>query len=444
MPTSIGYEAIGYVAVVVALLAAAIVIWRICRQNLRLTTALDNMSQGFCMFDSATRIVVRNRPYLEMYNLSPDVVKIGITLRDLITHRKKTGFFQGDVDKYCEKLLADVKQGKPFAMTVEASDGRVVHVLNKPMPGGGWVVTHEDVTEQRRLEQQRDDMLQRDQRRASIDAAIASFRQRMESLLKTVDQAADAVKKTATSLSSASGQTSHRTEGAVQASNEACEGIKTAATAADELASSISEIGRQLEQTNMVVHTAVSETQTANEEIAALAAAAQKIGDVVKLIRDVANQTNLLALNATIEAARAGEAGRGFAVVASEVKTLAVQTAKATEEIAAQISAVQASTTTAVDTIHRIATRMQEINDYASAVASSVQQQSAATGQISRNVAGAAQSSNLIATVLGEVAGAAKETRTSVTTMLDVSQAVESAAKTLRSEIEDFLAKVAA
>ncbi len=136
---------------------------------------------------------------------------------------------------------------------------------------------------------------------------------------------------------------------------------------------------------------AVSEAQATDGEIEALAAAAQKIGDVVKLIRDIAGQTNLLALNATIEAARAGEAGRGFAVVASEVKTLAVQTANATEDIAGQILAVQSSTTGAVEAIRRIAERMQEINGYTSSVAASVEQQSAATGQISCNVASAAR-----------------------------------------------------
>ena len=144
-------------------------------------------------------------------------------------------------------------------------------------------------------------------------------------------------------------------------------------------------------RTTDVVRASVNEAEATNAQIAGLAAAAQKIGDVVKLISDIAGQTNLLALNATIEAARAGEAGRGFAVVASEVKSLAVQTAKATEEIAAQILAVQGSTTSAVDAIRSIAGRMKEISAYTSAVAASIEQQNSATGEISQNVAGAAQ-----------------------------------------------------
>jgi hypothetical protein len=213
---------------------------------------------------------------------------------------------------------------------------------------------------------------------------------------------------------------------------------------AEELASSIAEIGRQLELANEVVRLAVTEAKATDGEIEALAAAAQKIGDVVKLIRDIAGQTNFLALNATIEAARAGESGRGFAVVASEVKTLAVQTANATEEIAAQILAVQSSTTGAVETIRRIAERMHEINRYTSSVAASVEQQSAATGQISCNVANAARETNVVVSVLGKATDAATHTRASARTMLDGSHAVEKAVTELRSEVEVFLAKVVA
>ena len=171
-------------------------------------------------------------------------------------------------------------------------------------------------------------------------------------------------------------------------------------SAAEELSSSIAEISRQLGQTNNLVEIAVSEAAMTNTEIGSLAKAAQKIGDVVKLIQDVAGQTNLLALNATIEAARAGEAGRGFAVVASEVKSLAVQTAKATEEIAGQIAGVQASTTAAVDAIGRIADRMKEISQFTAAAAASVQQQNAATSEISQNVASAAGGTKEIVAVL--------------------------------------------
>jgi methyl-accepting chemotaxis protein len=230
----------------------------------------------------------------------------------------------------------------------------------------------------------------------------------------------------------------------VRTSNEASGNVEAAAAAAEELLSSVTEIARQLEQTTELVRVAVTEAQTTNDEIAGLAQAAQKIGDVVKLIQDIAGQTNLLALNATIEAARAGESGKGFAVVASEVKSLAVQTAKATEEISGQISAVQSSTSGAVEAIRRIAGRMQEINQFASAVSTAVQEQSAATGEISHNVTSAAKGAKEVAAVLGDVAGAVSETRGSAQTVLAASEAVEAAATALRTEVESFLAKVAA
>jgi methyl-accepting chemotaxis protein len=229
----------------------------------------------------------------------------------------------------------------------------------------------------------------------------------------------------------------------VQAFNEASTNVEIAAVAADELSRSIAEISRQLSQTSDIVRLTTEEARSTDGEIAGLASGAQKIGDVIKLIRNIAGQTNLLALNATIEAARAGEAGRGFAVVASEVKSLAVQTAKATEEIASHILAVQNSTSGAVDAIRQIASRMQEINQYTAAVAAAVEQQNSATGEISHNVASAAQGTGEVVAVLGEVAGAATGTRSSAEVVRDASQTVEAAVSNLRSEVEEFLAKVA-
>jgi methyl-accepting chemotaxis protein len=252
------------------------------------------------------------------------------------------------------------------------------------------------------------------------------------------------MRSTATTLFANSGQTSKSAESAVAASNEASANVETAAVATDELTGSISEIGRQLSMTTGVVRAAVTEAQGTNQQIAALAQAAQKIGDVIKLIRTIAGQTNLLALNATIEAARAGEAGKGFAVVASEVKSLAIQTAQATEDISKLILSVQQATSGAVAAIGRISGRMQEIDGCATAVSAAVEEQSAATGEISQNVASASDGARLVVTVLAEVAGAATETRQSAQSVLTASQAVEAAAAELRHEVESFLARVAA
>jgi methyl-accepting chemotaxis protein len=437
----------GLVAVVAAAcLGAMLLLYRAykqCReQNAQLTSALNNMTQGLCMFDGTTRLIICNERYLDMYGLTREQAYPGIPLRELLEYRRATGTFFHDIDEYVASAKRRVSQGDIFNNVVEVK-GRVISISNRPIAGGGYVSTHEDITDRRRQDQERDRVAAQDQRRAAVEAAIAGFRSRVETMLKTVGDNAAAMRSTASTLFAASNKTSERAEGAVHSSNEASMNVEIAASAAEELSSSIAEISRQLEQTNSLVGNAVSEAGVTNEEIGGLAKAAQKIGDVVKLIQDVAGQTNLLALNATIEAARAGEAGRGFAVVASEVKSLAVQTAKATEEIAGQIAAVQASTRAAVEAIGRIAERMNEISQFTSAAAASVHQQNAATGEISQNVASAAQGTKEIVTVLADVAGATTETRGSAQTVLVASEAVAAAAGDLRAEVESFLQKVA-
>ena len=191
------------------------------------------------------------------------------------------------------------------------------------------------------------------------------------------------------------------------------------------------------------MRSAVSKTKATNDAFVELKGAAETIADVVKLIQRIAGQTNLLALNATIEAARAGEAGRGFSVVASEVKSLAVQTAKATEVISAQVSAVQASTVGAIEEIRSIEKHMDEISKYACSVVAAIEQQSEATNTISGNVSNAAQETSNIAMMLGEVVSAAIATRGSAKTVLTASQAVESAANNMKDEVENFLQSVA-
>lgn len=413
------------------------------RENEQMHTAIDSMAQGLCMFDASERLVVCNSQYYKMYELTSADANRGSTLSEVLARRVAKGTFNRDPHQYRKDFLTAVGQGRTIEHEVKSTGGRLLLVKNHPMKGGGWIGTHEDITERRQAEQQRTTMQQQEERRAIIENAISAFRKRAENLLQIVADSAGKMRATAAGLFNASGHTSQRAESAVQTSNEASTNVATAAFAADELSTSIAEIGQRLNQTAEVVRLAVGEAHATNQDIDALAQAAQKIGDVVKLIRNIAGQTNLLALNATIEAARAGEAGRSFAVVASEVKSLAVQTAKATEDISSQILEVQNSTGKAVDAIGRIAHRMGEINDYTSAVAASVQQQNAATGEISQNVASAADGARMIVTVLSEVAGATTETQQSALTVLTASESVEEAAANLRSEVESFLTKVA-
>ncbi|HTM75983.1 MAG TPA: PAS-domain containing protein [Pseudolabrys sp.] len=433
---------------IIAFLAMALTLAVLSRMlrtdNQRMRVAINNMAQGLCMFDGNERLVVCNQRYMDMYKVSGDVVKPGISLKNLLEYRIRNGSFAHDPVEYRRDLVGAMSAGKTTSTEVKSADGRSITVINRPMADGGWVATHEDITERRDAERERVSMQEQQQRRAVIEQAIAAFRQRVEDHLKTVAEGARTMHSTATTLFGNSAQTSQSADGAVSASNEASSNVETAAVAADELSGSINEIGRQLARTTEIVRAAVTEAHGTNGQIKALADAAQKIGDVIKLIRAIAGQTNLLALNATIEAARAGEAGKGFAVVASEVKSLAVQTAKATEDISKLIMAVQAATTSAVSAIGRISGRMQEIDSCATAVSAAVEEQSAATGEISQNVASASDGAKVVVQVLGDVSGAAAETRESAENVLSASQTVEAAAAELRREVEGFLARVAA
>ena len=396
------------------------------------------------MFDANERVLVRNNRYVEMYGLSADVVRPGCTLSDLIQNRITTGSLNIDPEKYRSEILTAVGRGEVMNRIVETPDGRAVLVVNRPIEGGQyWIGTHDDITERIHAERKNAALSEQERRREQIETEIRAFRENVATVLRTVGESTAALKSIAVALSDSSGCTSERAMGAVQTSNETSANMTAAAGAAEELIASISEIGRQISQAAEVASHSVAEATTTNEQMGRLTDTVQQIGEVVNLIRSIAGQTNLLALNATIEAARAGEAGRGFAVVASEVKSLAVQTAKATEQITVQIEAVQSSTRVAVDAIRRNTERMQEIDGYTSAVALSLQQQDSATDEISHNVASAAQGAKGMVTLLGEVTQAVGDTRSAASKVLEASETVEAAATSLQRGIEGFLGRVA-
>ena len=444
-PSSLALAIAGIAVAILGMsLVSAFADRRISDKRLLLSTALNNMSQGVVMFDDAERLVICNVRYLEMYDLPPDIIKPGCKLDDVLEHRSKRGGLLRNPARYREEILGAVKEGRTTAMVIDMPNGRAISVVNRPIEGGRyWIGTHDDITERRLAEQKRTLMADQEQRRTAVDEAIRSFRSSIEQMLTTVSDSTAVMRTTAADLSSTSGEASARTSEIANASRNASAEIGIAARAADEMGMSIAEIDRQLQQATKTAGAAVSEAGVTNGEIQALAQAAQKIGDVIKLIQNIAEQTNLLALNATIEAARAGEAGRGFAVVAGEVKSLAVQTAKATEDIAAQIQAVQSSTDKAVEAIQRISTRMKEINDHTTSIAASVWQQNSATGEISKNVNSAVRGAKGVESLLSQVTQAVGKASASAATVLSASQTVEGATSQLRQRVEEFLDRVA-
>ena len=396
------------------------------------------------MLDATSRLVVCNDQYLAMYALSPAIVKPGILLADLIRHRFSTGSLHRDPTEYTAELMKSMARGLVSRIVVEAPDGRAVLVVNRPVPDGGyWVGTHDDITDRRSAERKSASLEEQATRRAVVDEAVKSFRQDIEDVYKTVADSVAVMKSTSSTLSVTSKETTTHTAGALDTSNNAFSSVNGAATASEQLSNSIAEINVQLVGATDVVKAAATEAQSTNGDIAQLSHAAQKIEDVVKFIQSVAEHTNLLALNAAIEAARVGAAGKGFAVVASEIKALAVQTARATADIAAQIAAVQYSTQRAVGAIGNIARRMLEIQRYTGAIAQSVSQQHAATNEISNNVATAATAVKSVVSVLQHVSYASADTDGSADTVLVAAQAVEKAADRLRGRVDDFLSKVA-
>ena len=277
-----------------------------------------------------------------------------------------------------------------------------------------------------------------------LNALAGTFQSKIGPLVDSVGRQATSLKDTATTMAAAAEETSDQAGMVTTAAEQASVNVQTVAAATEELHSSVAEISRQVGHSTQITRAAVEAAHRSNATVQGLSVAAQKIGDVVKLISDIASQTNLLALNATIEAARAGEAGKGFAVVASEVKSLANQTAKATENIAAQVAAMQAATTEAVQSIEGISSTINTISEIATAIASAVEEQGAATQEIARNVQEASRGTDIVSSSIGSVSRAAGNTGASAVLLLTSANDLGVQAETLRTDVGAFLSNIQA
>ena len=282
------------------------------------------------------------------------------------------------------------------------------------------------------------------ERRAAMESLANDFEHSVSGIVRSVSAAATGMQGTAQSMTVTASDASARAATVSAASESASTNVSTVAAAAEQLSGSVAEISRQVSRSSEISNQAVQDAQRTNAIVQALSTGAEKIGEVVKLIHSIAAQTNLLALNATIEAARAGESGRGFAVVASEVKALANETAKATEEISAQVAAMQASTGEAVVSIGGIGETIARMSEITSSIATSIDQQGDATREIARNIQQVAAGSNEINSNIGSVTSAAAATGTAAADVLANARQLDNQSGILRTAVDQFLAKVRA
>jgi methyl-accepting chemotaxis protein len=282
------------------------------------------------------------------------------------------------------------------------------------------------------------------ERRATMENIASDFERSVKGIVGSVATAAAGMQTTAQSMTATASDASARAATVGAASDSASNNVGTVAAAAEELSSSVTEISRQVTRSSEIATKAVGDAERTNATVRELSTGAEKIGEVVKLIHSIAAQTNLLALNATIEAARAGESGRGFAVVASEVKALANQTAKATEEISAQVAAMQASTSQAVQSIGGITETIAQMSEITGSIATSIEQQGDATREIARNIQSVATGSNEISAHIGGVTTATAATGKAASDVLSNARELDNQSGLLRSAVDEFLVKVRA
>ncbi len=403
-----------------------------------------DMSQDANFVLDGPRIVDCNKATIDMLRASSREQVLRLTPPDFSPEFQPDGRASGE--KAMEMIGAALKQGSSrFEWMHRRLDGSplpvsVTLVAALVMGKPHLLVYLHDISELAEARERQKESA--NERHTMLERLAATFESRVKGIVTTVAESASRLKGTSTELSGSADEACDGLSTVAGAINDASASVENVAAASSQLSASIQEISRRVAESAAITREAAGEAQVTKTKIEGLAESAHKIGEIVGLITDIAAQTNLLALNATIEAARAGEAGKGFAVVANEVKNLANQTARATDEIGRQISAIQSQTREAVDAIRHIGSTIGHMDEMSAAIAGAVEEQGAATSDIARNIDAASRGTRSVSDTIGSVSGAAQRTGQMAHGVSDTAGVLNQGSDHLVSEVTNFLAEV--
>jgi len=332
--------------------------------------------------------------------------------------------------------LSGLSKGK-----TEVNIGDAVGKGEVPRLWRAVVALREKVLGEKRLLAEQEELKHKNEadRKQAMKELAERFQKEVGSIISDVNKAAADLQATAKNMRENANKTSNEASAVASSSEQATNNVNTVAAATEQLSASVGEIQARIAESGKIIREASDQANDTNHKVQGLTEAASRIGDVVSMINEIASQTNLLALNATIEAARAGDAGKGFAVVANEVKNLAGQTAKATEEISAQIISIQDETKTSAEAIHKIVETISMVNETSTAIAAAVEQQGVSTKEIARNVSEAAQGTNSVSTSMASVTESAKRTGGAAGYLLQAAEELAVSGESLKKQVDMFL-----